>query len=391
MTKNVSDTQSSEEKSETVKNTTTTKVNPDTEEPQPVPSQEEDSSTPPLVESTAAATPVPGQRPKLNLLPRTVEKESEDDVLVPRSADRKHSDPFGGAKPRELNVSEEDEKRIQKKFEEIDLQHEAATVSATKAEAGSNGAEGSSSVDGSGRTNTNHKYHHQQGRNYHHMKGRYGNNHGLENYNNNGNNCHRINNNNGANGNFFRGGFNNNSNNGGRYGYNNNSNYNNSNNNNNRRFQNQGYNHDQMDQFGSRTGRAPPGEGYTCKICNSPGHWIQDCPNYMPGYQKNNRFYNNNEPRVPHQGYICKICNTPGHFLKDCANYRPNNNNNGRFKNNTFQGNFQMDNNNGMSDFDGLPPPGYMCKICEIPGHWIRDCPDYKHGGFQQHNQQMSY
>lgn len=27
-----------------------------------------------------------------------------------------------------------------------------------------------------------------------------------------------------------------------------------------------------------KKGHGPPPEGYTCRICNVPGHWIQECP-----------------------------------------------------------------------------------------------------------------
>merc|ERR1711871_1586918 len=50
------------------------------------------------------------------------------------------------------------------------------------------------------------------------------------------------------------------------------------------------------------------------------------------------------ERRLPPPGYVCKICNTPGHFITDCPHKNP-------------------------------PPPGYVCIVCKIPGHWKNDCP----------------
>ncbi|OBZ69111.1 Zinc finger CCCH domain-containing protein 59 [Grifola frondosa] len=49
----------------------------------------------------------------------------------------------------------------------------------------------------------------------------------------------------------------------------------------------------------------PPGKppaGYKCKICESPEHFIVDCP----------------DREKPKEGYICKICNESGHFVRDC-------------------------------------------------------------------------
>ncbi|ORZ14777.1 CwfJ C-terminus 1-domain-containing protein-like protein [Absidia repens] len=58
-----------------------------------------------------------------------------------------------------------------------------------------------------------------------------------------------------------------------------------------------------------------------------------------------------NKKRVP-DNYICKRCNIPGHFIKDCQE-KP------------------------------APPPNYVCKICNQPGHFIKDCPEK-----DQHQQQ---
>ncbi|KAI9278855.1 CwfJ C-terminus 1-domain-containing protein-like protein [Phascolomyces articulosus] len=49
-----------------------------------------------------------------------------------------------------------------------------------------------------------------------------------------------------------------------------------------------------------------PPAGYVCKVCNEPGHYLQNCPQKTAG------------PRKPKDGYVCKICNEPGHFIQDC-------------------------------------------------------------------------
>jgi hypothetical protein len=46
-------------------------------------------------------------------------------------------------------------------------------------------------------------------------------------------------------------------------------------------------------------------------------------------------------------GYVCRICHIPGHFIQHCPS-----------KNNP-------------------PTPGYICYKCGIPGHFIQCCPNY--------------
>lgn len=55
----------------------------------------------------------------------------------------------------------------------------------------------------------------------------------------------------------------------------------------------------------SKTGGPPP-PSYVCKICQTSGHWIQECPEKV------------DKPRQPKGGYVCRICNTPGHLIQDC-------------------------------------------------------------------------
>ncbi|KAJ3154917.1 hypothetical protein HDU86_004436 [Geranomyces michiganensis] len=60
---------------------------------------------------------------------------------------------------------------------------------------------------------------------------------------------------------------------------------------------------------GERTQRCPqkttvPPDGYVCRKCNTPGHWIQQCP--MP------------KQSIPPDGYTCKICLVKGHWIHQC-------------------------------------------------------------------------
>jgi hypothetical protein len=52
-----------------------------------------------------------------------------------------------------------------------------------------------------------------------------------------------------------------------------------------------------------------PKNGYVCKRCNVPGHYIKDCPQQQSG---------------PPESYICNICKNPGHYIKDCPERQHN-------------------------------------------------------------------
>ncbi|KAG0171603.1 hypothetical protein DFQ29_008756 [Apophysomyces sp. BC1021] len=51
-------------------------------------------------------------------------------------------------------------------------------------------------------------------------------------------------------------------------------------------------------------------ENYVCKICNTPGHHIKECPQAGARRERTGR--------APPAGYVCRICNEPGHYLNDC-------------------------------------------------------------------------
>lgn len=73
-----------------------------------------------------------------------------------------------------------------------------------------------------------------------------------------------------------------------------------------------------------------PSDRYLCRLCQIPGHYINDCPRKLAAY-------------------ICKLCNIPGHKLEDCEQFvkKHNNGNNGNV---------------------------YICKLCHIPGHKLEEC-----------------
>ncbi|KAI0647378.1 nuclear protein [Trametes meyenii] len=88
-----------------------------------------------------------------------------------------------------------------------------------------------------------------------------------------------------------------------------------------------------------------PPTGYKCKICESPGHSITDCP----------------EREKPKEGYICRVCNEPGHFIRDCPV------------------------KNAVGDTGGKKPrDGYVCRACGSELHYIQDCPVANQTGGRQ-------
>ncbi|XP_004963255.1 E3 ubiquitin ligase PARAQUAT TOLERANCE 3 isoform X2 [Setaria italica] len=65
------------------------------------------------------------------------------------------------------------------------------------------------------------------------------------------------------------------------------------------------------------------------------------------GGQLGHRYGRPLEGEAPPPGYVCRICHIPGHFIWHCpSESKP-------------------------------PPPGYICHKCGVPGHFIHSCPNY--------------
>jgi hypothetical protein len=84
----------------------------------------------------------------------------------------------------------------------------------------------------------------------------------------------------------------------------------------------------------------------------------------------------------PPPGYVCKRCNVPGHFVRDCPQAK---NASGSLPEGYVcricnePGHHikecpQAGQNKEATKRTG-PPEGYVCRICSEPGHWIQDCP----------------
>ncbi len=61
---------------------------------------------------------------------------------------------------------------------------------------------------------------------------------------------------------------------------------------------------------------------------------------------------NGRTEKGPPAGYVCKKCGVPGHFLKQCPQFEAR-----------------------APRAPKGPPDGYVCHKCGVSGHWIKDCP----------------
>ncbi|KAJ3219628.1 hypothetical protein HDU67_000116 [Dinochytrium kinnereticum] len=136
---------------------------------------------------------------------------------------------------------------------------------------------------------------------------------------------------------------------------------------------------------GNPFSNSPP-SGYICKLCFVEGHWLKNCSLYREKrrdtspacainpytgrqfllsnvteakYLQNSSFIEPSSaarikkeirPSAPPEGYICRKCNVAGHWIQQC-------------------------NFNHMKPSTPMPPDSYICKICSVPGHWIYTCP----------------
>lgn len=56
--------------------------------------------------------------------------------------------------------------------------------------------------------------------------------------------------------------------------------------------------------------RQKPPEGYVCRICNTPGHLVRDCPT--------RHAVGDTGGRKPRPGYVCRACASEEHYIEDC-------------------------------------------------------------------------
>lgn len=80
---------------------------------------------------------------------------------------------------------------------------------------------------------------------------------------------------------------------------------------------------------------------------------------------------------TPPVGYVCRNCNIPGHFLRDCTAKRTEPPPPEYICRKCEQpGHWVQECPNKRVDVSRKPPSGYVCHKCDKPGHWIHDCPE---------------
>jgi hypothetical protein len=84
--------------------------------------------------------------------------------------------------------------------------------------------------------------------------------------------------------------------------------------------------------------------------------------------------FNNSPP----SDYVCKLCNFEGHWLKDCRLYEPRTPASSVSSFKSFSSTSSNGGNgSGSSSVVNrtlLPPGNYVCRLCNVSGHWIDEC-----------------
>jgi len=81
---------------------------------------------------------------------------------------------------------------------------------------------------------------------------------------------------------------------------------------------------------------------------------------------------------MPPSNYVCHKCDIPGHYVHDCPNVigkGPPPSNYLCYKCNIPGHWIQECPLGNQQDYSKPPPPGYCCHRCGVPGHWIKNCP----------------
>lgn len=88
-----------------------------------------------------------------------------------------------------------------------------------------------------------------------------------------------------------------------------------------------------------------------------------------------NSYFNTATFNSPPTDYVCKLCNRDGHWMKDCRLYEPRT---PPASLNSFKSTSSSQSSGGSSVFSSgrtlLPPGNYVCRLCNVAGHWIDQC-----------------
>jgi len=79
---------------------------------------------------------------------------------------------------------------------------------------------------------------------------------------------------------------------------------------------------------------------------------------------------------TPPSNYVCHKCNIPGHYVQDCPNVSRGPPQNYLCRKCNISGHWIQECPLGnQQDYSKPSPPGYCCHRCGVPGHWIKHCP----------------
>lgn len=106
-----------------------------------------------------------------------------------------------------------------------------------------------------------------------------------------------------------------------------------------------------------------------------------------PDYYHNNNFTANPPPN----DYLCKLCNCDGHWMKDCRLYEPRTPPSS-ISSSSFKSSYSNSSSNGSNNSNNpssnsnssaavrtlMPPGNYVCRLCNVSGHWIDQCSKFQ-------------
>lgn len=147
---------------------------------------------------------------------------------------------------------------------------------------------------------------------------------------------------------------------------------------------------------------AKPPVDYICKLCSNPGHWMKDCrlfePRTPPASFKStassssfsssgsnahsvNSFSSNSSSTamrtpLPPSNYICRLCNISGHWIDQCAKFQPKLHSN-LTRLPPMLGPGPTPNYRPPAYLSKPVPSNYVCNLCQRPGHWIQQCTEF--------------
>lgn len=149
---------------------------------------------------------------------------------------------------------------------------------------------------------------------------------------------------------------------------------------------------------GNSYNNLPPGD-YVCKLCNCDGHWMKDCRLYEPrtppssissfkstsSSGSTNGYNSASTPSrtlLPPGNYVCRLCNVAGHWIDQCSKFQPKNETNNNNGNTApilppMLGPGPTPNYRPPAYLSKPVPSNYICNLCNRPGHWIQQCTEF--------------